>query len=111
MANIVADALSRKAKSMDHLAYLPVVERSLAMVVQALANQFVRLYVSEPSRVLACVVAQSSFSERIRARQFDDPHLLVLKDTVQRGGAKEILIGDDSVMRLRGRFVFQMLMG
>jgi len=55
--NIVADALSRKAKSMCSLAYLPIVERLVAIDVQAFANQFVRLDVSEPSKVLACVVA------------------------------------------------------
>ncbi|XP_070036451.1 uncharacterized protein [Nicotiana tomentosiformis] len=88
---------------MGSLAYLPVVERPLAMDVQALANQFVRLDISEPGRVLACVIAQSSLLERIKALQFDDPHLLVLKDTVQWGGAKEVVIGDDGVMWLQGR--------
>ncbi|XP_070057066.1 uncharacterized protein [Nicotiana tomentosiformis] len=63
-----------------------------------LANQFVRLDVSKPSRVLACVVAQSSLLEHIKAHQFDDPHLLVLKDMVQRGGAKEVMISDDGVI-------------
>ncbi|XP_070054095.1 uncharacterized protein [Nicotiana tomentosiformis] len=87
---------------MGNLAYLLVVERPLAMDIQALTNRFVRLDVAEPSRVLACVVAQSSL-ERIKARQFDDPHLSVLKDTVQRGSAKEVVIGDDGVMRLQGR--------
>ncbi|XP_019264242.1 PREDICTED: uncharacterized protein LOC109241873 [Nicotiana attenuata] len=47
--------------------------------------------------------AQSSFLERIKARQFDDPYLLVLKDTMQRGGVKEVLIRDDGVMRLQGQ--------
>ncbi|XP_070046683.1 uncharacterized protein [Nicotiana tomentosiformis] len=88
-ANIVADALSRKAESMGSLVFLPTVERSLAMDVQALANQFIRLDILEPSRVHAYVVAQSYFLERIKACQFDDPHLLVLKGTVQRGGAKK----------------------
>ncbi|XP_070050348.1 uncharacterized protein [Nicotiana tomentosiformis] len=78
-------------------------ERPLAMDVQALANQFVRLDVSEPSRVIACIVAQSSLLKCINARQFDDPYLLVLKDTVQQGGAKEVVIGDDGVMRLQGQ--------
>ncbi|XP_070046360.1 uncharacterized protein [Nicotiana tomentosiformis] len=101
-ANVVADALIRKAESMCSLKFLPVMERPLAMDVQALDNRFVRLDISEPSGVLACVVAQSSFLERIKAHHFDDPHLLVLKDTVQRGGAKEIVIGDDGGKRLQG---------
>ncbi|XP_070045187.1 uncharacterized protein [Nicotiana tomentosiformis] len=101
-ANVVADVLSSKAESMGSLAYLPVVERPLAMDVQRLANRFVRLDVSEPSRVLAFVVAQSLLLERIKDRQFDDPHFLVMKDTVQRGGAKEVVVGDDGIMRLQG---------
>jgi len=63
---VVVDALSRKSASMGSLAYIPVGERPLALDVQALANQFVRLDVSEPSRVLACTVARSSLLERIR---------------------------------------------
>ncbi|XP_070045562.1 uncharacterized protein [Nicotiana tomentosiformis] len=41
--------------------------------------------------------------DRIKARQFDDPHLLVLKDTMYRGGSKEAVIGDDGIMWLQGR--------
>nr|XP_009786372.1 PREDICTED: uncharacterized protein LOC104234500 [Nicotiana sylvestris] len=67
-----------------------------------LANQFVRLDVSESSRVLAYVVGESSLLECMKARQFDYPHLLVLKDTMQRGGAKEVVIGDDGFMRIQG---------
>ncbi|XP_070017874.1 uncharacterized protein [Nicotiana sylvestris] len=42
-ANVVADALIRKAISMGSLAYIPVGERPLAVDVQALANQMVRV--------------------------------------------------------------------
>ncbi|XP_070032294.1 uncharacterized protein [Nicotiana tomentosiformis] len=99
----MADTLSRKVESIGNLTYLPVVERLLAMDVKDLANQFVRLDISEPSRVLAYVVAQSSLLDHNNTCQFDDPHLLVLKDTVQRGVAKEVVIGDDSVMWLQGQ--------
>ena len=102
-ANVVADALSRKSASMGSLAYIPVSQRSLALDVQALANRLVRLDISEPSRVLACTVARSSLLERIRERQFEDPHLCVLRDTVQRGGAKKVTLDDDGVLRLQGR--------
>ncbi|XP_070008096.1 uncharacterized mitochondrial protein AtMg00860-like [Nicotiana sylvestris] len=66
--NVVADALSRKAESMGSLAFIPVEEKPLAMDVQDLANRFVRLDISNPSRVHACVVAESSLFERIKAR-------------------------------------------
>ena len=88
---------------MGSLAYIPIGERPLALDVQALANQFVKLDVSEPSRVLACTVARSSLFERIRDRQDDDPHLLVLRDTVRHGGAKQVTVGDDRVLRMQGR--------
>ncbi|XP_070032318.1 uncharacterized protein [Nicotiana tomentosiformis] len=61
-----------------------------------------RLDISELSRVLACVVAQLSLFKQIKARQLDDPHLLVLRETVLQGGAKEVTIGEDGVLRLLG---------
>ncbi|XP_070032383.1 uncharacterized protein [Nicotiana tomentosiformis] len=88
---------------MGSLAYIPVDERLLASDVQAMANQFVRLDISEPSRVLTCTVSRSSLYERIRERQYDDPHLLVLKNTVQHGDAKKASIGNDGVLRMQGR--------
>lgn len=73
---MVSDALSRKTESLGSLAYLPVAERPLALEVQALANQFIRLDVSDPSRVLAWVVSHSSLYVRIREYQYDDPTCL-----------------------------------
>ncbi|XP_070005289.1 uncharacterized protein [Nicotiana sylvestris] len=80
MDNMMVDALSRQAESLGSLAYLPVAERLMAMDVLALASQFVRLDISEPSWVLTCVVSRSSLFDRIKERQYDEPHLLVLKD-------------------------------
>ncbi|XP_070010536.1 uncharacterized protein [Nicotiana sylvestris] len=100
---MIVDAFSRKAESMGSLAFIPDEERPLATDIQALANRFVRLDIPEPSRSLACVVAQLYLLECIKARQFYDPYLLVLKDIVQQGGLKKVMIGDDGVMRLQGR--------
>ncbi|XP_070050146.1 uncharacterized protein [Nicotiana tomentosiformis] len=86
---------------MGSLAFFSAEERPLD--IQPLANRLVRLDISESNRVLACVVAQSSLFEQIMARQFDDPHLLVLRETVLRGSTKEVTIGEDSVLRLQGR--------
>ncbi|XP_070047267.1 uncharacterized protein [Nicotiana tomentosiformis] len=88
---------------MDSLAYIPVGERSLPADVQTLTNQFMGLDVSEPSRVLACTVTRSYLYERIRERQHDDPHLLVLKDTVWHADAKRVAVGEDGVLRMQGR--------
>ncbi|XP_070035393.1 uncharacterized protein [Nicotiana tomentosiformis] len=100
---MVADALSRKVESMDSLAFISVEKRLLALDIQSLANRLVRLDILEPNQVLACVVAQSSLFERIKARQYNDSNLLVLRETVLWGGAEEVTISDDSVLRLQGR--------
>jgi len=44
------------------------------------------------------VVSRSSLYDRIRERQYDDPHFLVLKDTVQHGDVNDATIGDDGVL-------------
>jgi len=49
---------------------------------------------------LACMVSRSSLYERIRARQYDDPYLLSLKEIMQNGDAKEVSIRDDGVVRM-----------
>ncbi|XP_070040552.1 uncharacterized protein [Nicotiana tomentosiformis] len=43
------------------------------------------------------------FSSIIKAGQFDDPHLLVLRETILQGSTKEVSIGEDGVLRLQGR--------
>ncbi|XP_070057349.1 uncharacterized protein [Nicotiana tomentosiformis] len=53
--------------------------------------------------VFACVVSLSSLFECIKAHPYDDPHFLVLRDTVQHDDAKKVTIGDDKVLRLQGR--------
>ncbi|XP_070013196.1 uncharacterized protein [Nicotiana sylvestris] len=102
-ANVVADALSRKALCMGNIAFIPIGERLLSSDVQALANEFMRLDVSEPSWVLDFMVSRSSLCDRIREHQYDDPYLIILKDTVQHGGAKEAFIGDDRALWMDGR--------
>ncbi|XP_070051161.1 uncharacterized protein [Nicotiana tomentosiformis] len=71
-ANVVADALSRNALSMGILAFIHVGERPIVIDVQTLANQFVRLDVSKPSR-----------------------------DTVQHGHAKDVTIANDGMLRMQ----------
>ncbi|XP_070054027.1 uncharacterized protein [Nicotiana tomentosiformis] len=100
---MVAGASSKKAVSVGNLAFIPVSERPLAVDVQDLANQFVRLDVSEPSRVLACVVSRSFLFDCIRERQYYDPHLLVLKDKVQHGDSRDVTIEDVRVLSIQGR--------
>jgi len=77
-ANVVADALSRKAVSMGSLAFLSVEERPLALDNQFLANSMVRLDISDSRRALAFMRVQSSLLDRIRGCQFEDDTLVVL---------------------------------
>ncbi|XP_070015130.1 uncharacterized protein [Nicotiana sylvestris] len=87
---------------MGSLAFISAEERPLALDIQSLDNRLVRLDISGPSRVIACVVAQSSLLGQIKARQFDDLHLAVLRETILQGSAKEVSIGKDGFLRLQG---------
>ena len=81
-ANIVADALSRKAGSMGSLAHLQASRRPLAREVQNLANDLMRLEVNEKGGLLASVEARSSFLDKIKGKQFDDEKLRRIQDKV-----------------------------
>ena len=74
-ANVVADALSRKAGSIGSLAHLQVSRRPLAREVQTLANDFMRLKVLEKGGFLASVEARSSFIDNIKGNKFADENL------------------------------------
>nr|XP_033512597.1 uncharacterized protein LOC117277270 [Nicotiana tomentosiformis] len=62
-----------------------------------------RLDILVPNKVLVCVVSRSFLFERIKACQYDDPYLFVLKDLVYHGDAKEVNNGDNGVLILHGR--------
>ena len=65
-ANVVADALSRKAGSMGSLAHLQVSRRPLAREVQTLANDFMRLEANEKGGFLAVWRRDLLFLKRSR---------------------------------------------
>ena len=109
-ANVVADALSRKAGSMGSLAHFQVSRCLLAREVQTLANDLMRLEVNEKGGVLACVEARSSFLDNINGRQFDDEKLRRIQDKVLRGEAKEAQIDEEGVLRIKGRVCVPALM-
>ena len=102
-ANVVADALSRKAGSMRSLTHLQVSRRSLAREVQNLANDFMRLEVLEKGGFMACVEARSSFLDKIKGKQFTDEKLIRIRDKVLRGEAKDAKIDEEGVLRIKGR--------
>ena len=102
-ANVVADALSRKAGSMGSLAHLQVSRRPLAREVLTLANDFMRLEVNEKEGLLSCVDERSSFLDKIKGKQFTDEKLIRIRDKVSRGEAKEAKIDEEGVLRIKGR--------
>ena len=102
-ANVVADALSRKAGSMGSLAQLQVSRCPLAREVQTLANDFIRLEVNEKGGFLACVEARSSFLDQIKGKQFTDEKLIRIRDKVLPREANEEKIDEEGVLRIKGR--------
>ena len=102
-ANVVADALSRKAGSMGSLAHLQASRRPLAREVQILANDLMRLEVNEKGGFLACVEARSSFLDKIKGKQFNDEKLIRIRDKVLQGEAKEAQIDEEGVLRIKVR--------
>ena len=88
---------------MRNLAHLQVSRRPLARQVQTLANVLVRLEVNEKGGFLACVEARSSFLDQIKGKQFTDEKLIRIRDKVLRGEAKEAIMDEEGVLRIKGR--------
>ena len=102
-ANVIADALSRKAGSMGCLTHLQVSRHPLGREVHTLANEFMRLEVLEKGGLLACVEARSFFLDKIKEKQFTDEKLSRIWDMVLRGEAKKAIIDEEGILRIKGR--------
>ena len=76
----------------------------MARDVQLLANSLVRLQIlKESDGMIAFIEARSSLVERIRAHQFDDEKLCLIRDKVLRGEAKEAILDSDGVLWIGSR--------
>ena len=62
-----------------------------------------RLEVNEKGGFLASVEARSSFLDKIKGKQFDDEKLSRIRDMVLRGEAKEAIMDEEDVLRIKGR--------
>ena len=62
-----------------------------------------RLEVNEKGGLLACVEARSSFLDKIKGKQFNDEKLIRIRDKVLRGEAKEAIMDEKGVLRIKGR--------
>lgn len=83
-ANVVVDALIRKASSMESLVAIWIEKRPLAWDIQRLANGLVRLKHSNRGRVLDFIKAHSSLIDQIHERQFIDEKLCIIREKVAR---------------------------
>ncbi|XP_047264435.1 uncharacterized protein LOC107865203 [Capsicum annuum] len=101
--NVVADTLSRKSESMGSLAYLNASRRSLARMIQTLANKFIRLKVTEREGILASIEARSTFLDQTKAKQFEHARLRKVRDRVLQVEAKEAILDGNGVLRIKGR--------
>lgn len=100
-ANGVADTLSRK--SMGSPSYLDADMKPLEIDLKSLSNQRVRVLNPPPGKVFSCMMTQSSLSNQIKERQYEDSYLLELRDKALSGGVSKFTVGDDGVLRLNGR--------
>ena len=62
-----------------------------------------RLEVNEKGGFLVSVEARSSFLDEIKGKQFDDKKLSRIRDMVLRGKAKEAIMDEKGVLRIKGR--------
>lgn len=88
---------------MGSLASIRVEERPLARDVLSLANNFMRLQISEDGSVLAYVEAQSLLMEQIKESQFEDAKLCIIRDNVLRCEANEEILYQEGVLYIRGK--------
>ena len=52
---------------------------------------------------MACVEARISFLDKIKGKQLADEKLRRIRDMVLRGEAKEAIIDEEGVLRIKGR--------
>ena len=102
-ANVVTNALSRKAGSMGSLDHLQVSRHPLAKEVQTLANDLMRLEVLEKGGFLAYVEVRSFFLDKVKGKQFADEKLSRIRDMILQGEAKEAVIDEEGVLRIKVR--------
>ncbi|WMV30755.1 hypothetical protein MTR67_024140 [Solanum verrucosum] len=102
-ANVVADALSRKAVSMGSLAYLSVTKQPLAKEIQTLESKLMQLGISERDGELASIEVKATFFEEIKAKQFEGENLNELKEKMENGKTQETTLDADGVLGVKGR--------
>lgn len=88
MANIIANALSRKARSMCSLDFLCVSKLTLAEDIQSFANSIIKFDISNSRRGISSVGLQSSLDWICRF-QFEDESFVAIRYMVLEGYARQ----------------------
>ena len=101
MANVVADALSRK--SSGSLTHISAEKRQLIRGLYELHDKGLRLEVLESRALLAHFRVKSVLMDIIKTAQCRDPQLMKIMDEVQQGQVDDFVIGDDGTLRLGTR--------
>lgn len=100
-ANVVADALSRK--SMGSLVHIEAGRWGLIKEFHQLANMRIRLLDSDDGGVTVQNTSESSLVAEVKARQYEDPTLVRLREGIQQCKITAFKIGGDGTLRYQGR--------
>ena len=100
-ANVVADALSRK--SMGSLVHIEAGRWGLIKELHQLANMRIRLLDSDDGGVTVQNTSESSLVAEVKARQYEDPILVRLRESIQQCKSMAFEIGRDGALRYQGR--------
>ncbi|KAK2356794.1 hypothetical protein QL285_094118 [Trifolium repens] len=101
MANVVADALSRK--SMGSLAHLAERKRPIVKEFQELVESGVQLEIGPSKALLAYVQIRSTLVDEIKKAQSQDSDLMKTVNDVQNGKVSNFSIDSDGVLWLKSR--------
>ncbi|PHT32087.1 Filament-like plant protein [Capsicum baccatum] len=104
---MVSHALSRKSVSIGILVHLLTQERPLALKVQSLSNQIVRIDISTPGHALAFKESRSFLMEQIRDDQFDVIGLRFIQDKISFSAERLARIYIHEITHLHGVVALQ----
>ncbi|XP_075096286.1 uncharacterized protein LOC142174397 [Nicotiana tabacum] len=101
-ANVVADALSRK--SMGSLNHVEAGKFEMTKEIYRLANLSVRLHDTGDQGVVVQNIAGSSLVAEVEMRQFEDPELVKIKDSIPFQKKQLFEQSDDGILKYKGRW-------
>ncbi|XP_075092443.1 uncharacterized protein LOC142172675 [Nicotiana tabacum] len=101
-ANVVANALSRK--SMGSLKHVEAGKLEMTKEIYRLANVSVRLHDTGDQGVVVQNIAGSSLVAEVEMRQFEDPELVKIKESIPFQKKQLFEQSDDGILKYKGRW-------